>query len=56
MNFLKKTDYNDKIADTKSTIPSFNDLATAAAFNAIGNDIPKVSDPVREKAYDEKML
>ena len=51
-----KTDYNAKITDIKSKIPSITGLATAAALNTMENKIPDISNLVKKADYDAKIL
>ena len=51
-----KTDYNAKITDIESKIPSITGLATAAALNTIENKIPDISNLVKKADYDAKIL
>ena len=56
VDFLKKTDYNAKISETESKIPSISGLATNSALNAVQNKILDVSNLVKKKTYDAKIL
>ena len=56
MKVFKKANFNAKIADIKSVIPSITDLPTAATFNAIKNKITEVNDLVRKRDCDTKIL
>ena len=51
VDFLKKTDYDNKITEIEGKIPSITGLATTAALNAVENDIPKVSDRIKKANY-----
>ena len=53
---VKKTDYNFKIAEIESKIPSITGLATNSALTAVENKIPDVSNLVKETYYDAKIL
>ena len=52
---LKKTDYDAKIAEVESKIPSITGLATTAALPAVENKIPNVSNLVKKTDYDAKI-
>ena len=41
--FVKKTDYNSKIAEIEGKIPSITGLVANAALTAVENEIPNVS-------------
>ena len=45
---VKKTDYNAKITETESKIPSIIDLATTAALAAVKNKKPDVSNLIKK--------
>ena len=49
MELLKKTNYNAKITEIESKIPSISGLATHFALTAIKNKMPDVSDLVKKK-------
>ena len=53
---VKKTDYNAKIKERESKIPSSGGLTTNAALTAVENKIPKVSNLVKTTDYDAKIL
>ena len=46
---LRKTDYNAKITQTESKIPSISGLATYAALTVVENKIPSVGNLVKKK-------
>ena len=48
MELLKKTNYNAKITEIESKIPSISGLATHFALTAIKNKMPDVSDLVKK--------
>ena len=47
--FVKKTDYNTKISETESKIPSISGLTTNSALTAVENKIPDVSSLVKKQ-------
>ena len=48
MDLLKKSDYNAKISEIESKIPSISGLATMSASIAVENKIPNVSNLVKK--------
>ena len=54
MNLLRKTDYNAKITEIESNIPSTKGLATCSILNAIENKIPNISDQVKKQILIQK--
>ena len=52
---LKKTDYNAKITEIESKIPSISGLATSAALTAVENKIPDIGNLVKKTDYDAKI-
>ena len=56
MDLLKKTDYNAKITEIESKIPSVSVLAITSALNAVENKIPYVSNLVKNIKHDAKIL
>ena len=52
VDLLKKADYNAKIIEIESKIPSISGLATNAALTAVENEIPDVSNLVKKTDYD----
>ena len=52
---LKKTDYNTKITEIESKIPSISGLATNAALTAVENKIRNISSLVKKNYYDTKI-
>ena len=44
-----KTDYDAKINKIKGKIPSITSLATTGALNAVNNEIPSVSDLLKNR-------
>ena len=55
VDLLKKTDYNAKISEIKSKIPTINGLATKNALTAVENKIPDISNLVKKTDYDAKI-
>lgn len=51
-NLVEKTDYNAKITEIESKIPSIIDLVTSAALNAVENKISNVSNLLKNRDYD----
>ena len=49
---VKKTDFNSKIREVESTIPSITALTTNSALTAVGNKIPDVTNLVTKTDYD----
>ena len=49
---LKKTDYNTKITEIESKIPSISGLATNAALTALENKIPNITSLVKKTDYN----
>ena len=56
LDLLKKTDYNAKITEIKSKIPSITGLATNSAFTSVEDKIPDVSNLVKKTDYDVKIF
>ena len=60
MDFFKKktTDYDVKITEIESKIPSISGLATNSALTGVENKIPDVSSLVKKNKtdYDAKIL
>ena len=54
VNLLKKTDYNAKITEIESKIPSISSLATNSALTAVENKIPDISNLVKKTDFDTK--
>ena len=54
----KKTDYDAKITEIESKIPSISGLATNSALTGVENKIPDVSSLVKKNKtdYDAKIL
>ena len=52
---VKKTDFNAKITEIVSKIPSISSLATSGALYAVENKIPDVNSLVKKKDYDGKI-
>ena len=46
---LLKADYNTKISEIESKIPSVSDLATNSSLTTVENKIPDVSNLVKKK-------
>ena len=55
VNLLKKTDHNAKISEIEGKVPSIFGLATTAAFIAVENKIPDISNLVKKTDYDAKI-
>ena len=51
----KKTDYNAKISEIQSKIPSISGLATTSALTAVENEIPDVFSLVKKTDYSTKI-
>ena len=51
-----KIDYNAKITEIKSKIPSTSGLATTPAYTTVENKIPDVSNVVKKTDYDAEIL
>ena len=51
---VKKTDFNAKITEIVSKIPSISSLATSGALYAVENKIPDVNSLVKKKIMMEK--
>ena len=51
---VKKRDYNAKITETESKIPSISGLATTYVLNAVENKIPDVSTLTKKQIMVEK--
>ena len=49
---VEKSDYNAKITEIESKIPSIIDLVTSAALNAVENKISNVSNLLKNRDYD----
>ena len=49
---VKKTDYNIKITEIKSKIPTITGLATSAVLTLLENKIPDISSLVKKTGYD----
>ena len=47
--WLKKTDFNAKISEVESKIPSISGLTTSSALTAVENKIPDVISLVKKK-------
>ena len=56
MNLLKKTDHNAKISEIEGKVPSILGLSTTAAFIAVEDKIPDISNLVKKTDYDAKIL
>ena len=54
-NFVKKTDFNSKITEIESKMPSITGLPTSSALTAVENKIPEVSGLVAKTEYDTKI-
>ena len=54
VNLLEKTDYNAKITEIESKIPSISSLATNSALTAVENKIPDISNLVKKTDFDTK--
>ena len=52
----KKSDYNVKISEIKSKIPTINGLATSSALTAVKNKIPDVSNLVKKRSIMQKLV
>ena len=52
----KKTDYNAKISEIESQIPSSSGLTTTSALTAVENKIPNVGNLGKKTDYDAKSL
>ena len=55
MDLLRKQNYNGKITEIESRIPSISGLATNSALTAVENKILDVSNLVRKTDYDTKI-
>ena len=55
MDLLKKTDYDSKITETESKIPSISASATNSALTAVKTKIPDVSNLVEKTDYNTKI-
>ena len=53
--WLKKTDFDSKIKEVESKIPSISGLATNSALTAVENKIPDVSILVKKTDYNTKI-
>ena len=51
-----KIDYNAKITEIKSKIPSSSGFATTPAYTTVENKIPDVSNAVKKTDYDAEIL
>ena len=51
---LKKTDFNAKVTEIESKIPSYSGLATSLALAAVENEISDVSSLVKKTDYNTK--
>ena len=51
----KKTDWNTKISEIESKIPSISGSATSSALTAVENKIPDVSSSVKKTNHDVKI-
>ena len=51
-----KIDYNAKITEIKSKIPSTSGLATTPAYTTVEKKIPDVSNVVKKTDYDAEIL
>ena len=56
MYFFKKKDYNVKITETESKIPSISVFATNAALTPVENKISDVSNLFQKTDYDAEVL
>ena len=54
-DFVKKTDYNAKLAEIENKIPDISNLAAKTALNTIENKIPDTSGLVKKTNYDAKI-
>ena len=54
-NLIKKPDYNTKISEIESKIPSITGLATTSALTAVENKIASVSNLVKKTDYNTKI-
>ena len=52
---VKKTDFNSKITEVESKIPSIGGIATSSALTAVENKIPDVSSLVTKTDFDAKL-
>ena len=52
---LLKENYNSKISETESKIPSISGLATNSALTAVGNKITDISNLVEKTDYNAKI-
>ena len=52
---LKKSDYNAKVSEIESKIPSISGLSTTSALTAVENKIPSVNNSVKKTDYDTKI-
>ena len=52
---LKKSDYNAKVSEIESKIPSTIGLVTTSALIAVENKIPSVSNLVKKTTYNTKV-
>ena len=52
---LKKSNYNAKVSEIESKIPSISGLVTTSALTAVENKIPSVSNLVKKTDYDTKV-
>ena len=55
VNLSKKTDYNAKICEIESKIPSISGLATNFALTSVENKITNIINLVKKKDYDAKI-
>ena len=53
---MKKTDYNAKITEIESKIPSISGLATTAALTAVEYKIADVSNLVKKNKTKKKQI
>ena len=54
VDLLKKTDYNAKITEIESRIPSISGLATTSALTVVESKIPDVSNLVKKQIMTQK--
>ena len=52
---VKKTDFNSKINEVESKIPSITGLATSSALTTVENKIPDVNNLVKKTDYVTKI-
>ena len=55
LRLVKKSDYDAKISELETKIPSISGLATTSALTAIENKIPSVSNLLKKTGYDKKI-